>query len=215
MSLTVLQIFLITNVLIIGALTVIAIRHMIAHFRPQPEEHHPLHNPENAAKLPRDVKEHLLKTAQINFQNILDHSAVELQKDLRVTGIQLNKRLDKLGLQMINDEMRLYHTTLEELRTQAEANIMSAQKEIDSHQADIKDQLSKRQAELEDKMKLEIAEEKKLVMQQLDTKLADAVASFLTETLGHDVDLGAQGAYLTSMLDEHKKEIIKGVVDEA
>lgn len=214
MSLTFLQIFLITNVLIIGALAAIAIKHLIAHFHPQPEEHRPVHNTDKGAKLPREVKEHLLKTAQVNFQNVLDHSATELQRDLKVTAVQLNRRLDKLGLQMINDEMKLYHTSLEELRKQAEANILSAQTEIDNHQADIKAKLAERQAELETKMKQEVAEEKKLLIEQLDTKLADAVASFLTETLGHNVDLGAQGAYLTAMLDEHKKEIVKGVIDE-
>lgn len=214
MSLTFLQIFFITNILIIGALTVIAIRHLIAHFRPHPEEPHKVHSDKDKAKLPREVKEQLLKTAQVNFQNVLDHSAADLQKDLKSTAIQLNKRLDRLGLQMINDEMKLYHTTIEELRKQAEANIMSAQKEIDSHQADIKQQLSKRQAELEEKMKQEIAEEKKLLIEQMDTKLSDAVTSFLIETLGHNVDLGAQNAYLISMLDEHKKEIISGVNNE-
>ena len=215
MSLTLLQIFLFTNVLIIGALTAIGVKHAIAHFRPQPEDHKPTHPADKGAKLPREVKEHLLKTAQTNFQNVLDHSAVELQRDLKVTAVQLNRRLDKLGMQMINDEMQLYHTSLEELRKQAEANIMAAQTEIDAHQADIKAKLAERQAELEAEMKQQVAEEKKLLIEQLDTKLADAVASFLSETLGHNVDLGAQSAYLTAMLDQHKQEIIKGVVDEA
>ena len=215
MSLTFLEIFFIINILFIGALIVLAIRHIIAHFKQKTEIAKPAHPAENNAKLPREVKEQLLKTAQTNFQNVLDHSAVELQRDLKATAIQINRRLDKLGLQMINDEMKLYHSSLEELRKQAEANILKAQTEIDSHQAEIKKQLAKNQAELEAKMLEEVANEKKALIEQLDTKLADAVASFLTETLGHNVDLGAQNAYLTAMLDEHKKEIIKGVVDEA
>jgi hypothetical protein len=48
----------------------------------------------------------------------------------------------------------------------------------------------------------------------MDTKLADAVTSFLMETLQHNVDLGAQSAYLTAMLDEHKDELVKGVKHE-
>jgi len=215
MSLTFLQIFLIINFIIIGALIAVAVRHAVAHFKPRSNEAKSGHPTEDSVKLPCEVKEHLLKTAQTNFQNILDHSAVELQRDLKVTAVQLNRRLDKLGMQMINDEMQLYHTSLEELRKQAEANIMAVQTEINSHQVDIKAKMAERQAELEAEMEQQVAEEKKLLIEQLDTKLADAVASFLSETLGHNVDLGAQNAYLTAMLDQHKQEIIKGVVDEA
>lgn len=214
MSLTLLQIFLFTNVLIIGALTAVGIKHAIAHFKSQPEDHKPAHPVDKGAKLPREVKEHLLKTAQTNFQKVLDHSVVELQRDLKVTAVQLNRRLDKLGMKMIDDEMQLYHTSLEEMRKQAEANIMTTQTEINTHQADIKVKLAEHQAKLESEMKQQIAAEKKLLAEQIDTKLADAVASFLTETLGHNVDLGAQSTYLTAMLDQHKQEIIKGVVDE-
>lgn len=214
MSLTFLEIFFVINILFIVALTILGIRHFIAHLKQKPETVKPIHSAENSAKLPRELKEQLLKTAQTNFQNVLDHSAIELQKSLKITSVQINHRLDKLGLQMINEEMKLYHTSLEELRTRAEANIKAAQAEIDSHQAEIKKQLAKQKVELEEKMKAEIAEERKAIIQQLDEKMADAIASFLTETLGHNVDLGAQNAYLTSMLDEHKTEIIKRIVDE-
>jgi len=75
--------------------------------------------------------------------------------------------------------------------------------------------MAKKQAELEAKLKEEIAAEKKQLVQQLDTKLSDAVASFLLETMQHEVDLGSQSAYLTKMLDEHKAELIKELMDEA
>ena len=121
--------------------------------------------------------------------------------------------------------MKRYHESLDELRRQTEATIGSAQAEIIAHQADLTAKLSDRQAELEAalgirrveleaKMTDELATEKQLLAQQVDTKLGDAVASFLAETLQHNVDLGAQSAYLTAMLDEHKAELIKGVRDE-
>jgi hypothetical protein len=31
----------------------------------------------------------------------------------------------------------------------------------------------------------------------------------------HNVDLGAQSTYLTTMLEEHKTELTKGIIDEA
>jgi hypothetical protein len=60
----------------------------------------------------------------------------------------------------------------------------------------------------------EVAAERQALIQQMETKLADGVASFLTETLQHNVDLGAQTAYLTAMLEEHKDELTKGLKDE-
>ena len=214
MSLTFLQAFLIINILIIGILIAIAIRHLLAHLRPQPEEHRLAHSNENSIKLPKEVKEKLLKTAQINFQTVLDHSASELQRDLKITATQVNHRLEKLSQQMINDEMKLYHTSLEELRQQAEANIKAAQVEIDNHQAELKGQLAIKQAELEAEMQQEVAAEKQSLLEQIDTKLADAVMALLTETLGHNVDLGAQNAYLIATLEEHKKDLKKGLIDE-
>jgi len=214
MSLTFLQAFLIINILIIGILIAIAIRHLLAHLRPQPEEHRLAHSNENSIKLPKEVKEKLLKTAQINFQTVLDHSASELQRDLKITATQVNHRLEKLSQQMINDEMKLYHTSLEELRQQAEANIKAAQVEIDNHQAELKSQLATKQAELEAEMRQEVAAEKQSLLEQIDTKLADAVMALLTETLGHNVDLGAQNAYLIATLEEHKKDLKKGLIDE-
>jgi hypothetical protein len=43
--------------------------------------------------------------------------------------------------------------------------------------------------------------------------LGDAVASFLIDTLQHEVDLGAQTNYLIKTLDEHKDELKKEVDD--
>lgn len=221
-----LQIFLLLNVFIIGALTVIAAQHAYAHFKPTPPPEKPHRPIAHGAHLPPEVRKHLLEMAQINFQTVLDHSAAELQHDLRTTSTQLNKHLEKLGNDIVSDEMKRYKTNLDELRHHAETAIGGAQTYIAEHQAKLKAKLDERQSELEAKLterqteletKLndEIVAEKQRLTQQLDTKLADAVASFLIETLQHNVDLGAQSAYLTAMLEEHKSEIIKGVTGEA
>ena len=49
------------------------------------------------------------------------------------------------------------------------------------------------------------------IIGQLDTKIADGIASFLVETLQHNVDLGAQTAYLTAQLEEHKADLIREI----
>lgn len=213
-----LQAFLLVNIFIMGILFSIAVRHAVAHFRPsQPDEVAPRHATQSAAQahLPPAIKERLLTASQAHFQAVLNRSALELQHDLKTTAFHLNKQLAKLGGEIISDEMKRYHTSLDQLRKQAENSIFSAQTEIAVHQAEIKAKLAERQAELEAKMTADITEQKKLLIQNIDTKLSDAVASFLTETLQHNVDLGSQAAYLTAVLEENKAELVKGIVDEA
>ena len=45
-------------------------------------------------------------------------------------------------------------------------------------------------------------------------KLAGAVTAFLIDTLGHNVDLGAQTKYLTETLEQHKAELVKELSDD-
>ena len=141
--------------------------------------------------------------AQSDFKAILDKSANELQTDLQTTATELNKQLEKLGDAVVTSETERYKTMLEALRVQAETVITTAQTDIKDHQTDLK-------AKLTDNI---TAEQQRLVA-QLDTKLADAVSSFLTETLQHNVDLGAQVPYMLATLEEHKAELIKGISDE-
>jgi hypothetical protein len=204
MSPTYLQIFLLINVFLMGVLVAIAVRHAYAHFRP---DHHDIEKPRSTkqdVRLPPTVRKRLLETSEANFQTVLERSAAQLQRDLEVTEVQLNKRLEKLGTAVVGDEMDRYRAELDQLRKHAETTIVGAQAEIAEHQTELKAKLAE-----------EMVAEKQRLVQQMDMKLADAVASFLIETLPHNVDLGAQSAYLMAMLEEHKAELTKGVTDEA
>lgn len=214
MSSTFLQIFLLLNVFLIGALTAVAIRHAYAHFRPTHHEREKPHKPAPNTHLPPAVREQLLHAAKANFQVVLEKSATQLQRDLDSTATQLNKQLEKLGTKIIDDETERYHTTLNMLREQAETTINGAQANVTQHQADIQAQLAEHQAKLEAELNEKMVAEHERLVQQLDTKLADAVSSFLVETLQHNVDLGAQSSYLTAMLEEHKDELTKGIKNE-
>lgn len=202
------QIFIILNVFIMGILVAIAARHAYAHFHPtpivEPEKLHSARPSYQAVHLSPEVKERLLKAAEANFQGVLNRTATELQRDLSSTADQLNRQLKKIGTDVVNNETKRYHAMLEDLRLQAETAIRTSQSEIGGHQVELKAKLDERMA----------AEEQKL-LQQIDTKLGDAVASFLLETLQHNVDLGAQSAYLTATLDQHKADFTREVGHEA
>mgnify|MGYP000855184621 CR=1 FL=1 len=200
-GITFLQLFLLINVFIIGALSTTAIRHAWAHFRPQKKVEKPA---AQTLHLPQELKEQMLDKAQRDFEKVLTHAASELQDDLTKTATELNGQLEKLGAQVVTSETQRYQTMLESLRTQVQTVITTAQTDIQDHQTDLKTKLNEK-----------VAAEQQRLVGQIDTKLADAVTSFLAESLQHNVDLGAQTPYMIAMLEEHKAELIKGITDES
>lgn len=215
---------LVLTVLLIGVAATIAVQHAVAHYRPHPHEE-PQPKPKETP-LPPEVKQKLLLVSQDKFQAVLDKTTTDLQHDLEITAAQMNHMLQKMATEVVGAEMKRYQSELSQLRTQSEGAIEGAKSEIDKHQDELKAELAKQQAELRAKFDEELAAERDKAMQELaadkermaklmDARLADAVASFLMETLPHNVDLGAQSAYLTAMLEEHKTELVRGVTDGA
>lgn len=201
---TILQVFLLVDVFFIGVLAVIAVQHATAHFRP----HKQLNTPGLAAAPARDyvspmMRERLAKESEAKFQDALNHSAAQLQTSLGSTASQLDQLLKQLGAEIVGNELERYRAELTQLRKQAQTDMGSIKTEVEAHKA-----------ELETQLQQELAAEKQRLVQQLDTKLADAVGSFLLETLQHNIDLGAQETYLKSMLEEHKADFIQEVADE-
>ena len=117
--------------------------------------------------------------------------------------------------EIVEDEMKRYRASLEELQRSTEVSITSTQDSLAQHQEDLKAAMAEHQKELLAKMNDEIAVEKERLLTQIDSKLADAAASFLIETMQHDVDLGAQTAYLTKMIETHKDDFKKEVGHES
>lgn len=203
-AITLLQAFLIVDVFFAGVVASIAVRHAYAHFRPAPPEPQKPHLPVANDHLPAAVKERMFQTSQAHFQAVLDHSAAKLQGDLQATAEQINNNVSHLAREIVGNELENYRKELAQLRKQAETDLNGISKEVAEHQAELK-------AKLAEEMKAE----KQWLVQQIDTKLADAVGSFLVDTLQHNVDLGAQAAYLTAVLEEHKADFIKEVADES
>jgi hypothetical protein len=200
------EIFILLDVFVIGMLSTTAIRHAYAHFRPQ--KHEPEINPAVIAaadiKLPTAVKERLLQASQDQFQAVLNSSANLLQQDLGTTTEQINNLVNKLATEIVSRELEKYRTELSQLHNQADVDMGGIEKELKGHEAELKAKVAE-----------ELEAEKQQLLKQIDTKLADAVGSFLIETLQHNIDLGTQGSYLIAMLEEHKADFTKEVADEA
>lgn len=120
----------------------------------------------------------------------------EAQQNLVKHQAELEKKLA--------ERQSAFEAKLVELQTGIEKTLTSRQAEIDQL-------LDKRRKELETQLETEMKAQKDHLVAQMDTKLADVVSSFLTETLQHEVDLGAQESYLLSQLEAHKDDLKKGL----
>jgi chromosome segregation ATPase len=92
-----------------------------------------------------------------------------------------------------------------------EAKLAQRQAELDAELLERQKQHAEKQAALEAKLEQDMEARRVQATKELETSIGDTIATFLTETLGHNVDLGAQVPYLTAMLEEHKDELVKGI----
>jgi FAD/FMN-containing dehydrogenase len=192
---TFLQLFLLLDVLLIGVVGAVAMRHARAHFRGDKNVVNSPSRDQAIETLPPAIKRRMLEAAELKFQNSLNKTSKQLESELDDTATRINKLLDHQVTGVVSTELAQYRAQLAKLRSETEASFGAASKEIVEHQA-----------ALREAMESAVSKEQAALIAQIDTKLADAVASFLTETLGHNVDLGAQATYLTSVLEEHKDE---------
>lgn len=197
-----LQILVLVNVFFMGVVTAIVVRHAREHFKPKAPEEPKIIAKVPEVHLPPMVREHLVKEAEENFLGQLNDSVKGLQSDLQETSARLNRQLQQLGSEVAVSERGRYMNMLEELRKRTEIALSAAQAELNQHQAEIKT-----------KMLEAMAAEQQMLIKQIDVKLADAVGSFLTEALGHNVDLGAQAPYLVALLEQHKDDFKREVSD--
>jgi hypothetical protein len=202
-----LQIFLLIQVFILGGLVAVAAMHYLTHLKPgkkestaEQENAHQLIKP---IDLPPESKDKLIRDSQAQFEVAVERSAAQLQKSLVATNDQINDLVMRLATDVVSDELERYKADIAALHKQTQADMSGISAEVSKHQEELKAQI-----------KQELEAEKQKLVAQIDTKLADAVGSFLLEALGHNVDLGSQSAYLLQMLEEHKADFMKEVGSE-
>lgn len=199
---TLLQLFLLINIFVAGILATIGVQHAGEHFNKKNQK--PERKPVDTLRLPADEREKMLVTARAHYESVLNQSMKDLQKNLENTTASLHSQLEKVSGEIVSDEMKRYRASLVTLLDHTVTVSNDAQKAVTDHRDELKGKLAE-----------EITAEKQRLMERIDTKLADAVSSFLVDALGHDVDLGAQTNYLLATLDQHKDELKEGIKDEA
>lgn len=193
------QIFLLVNVFLIGVGVTISVLHARAHFRPVPKDKIS-RSAAKAVRLSAKNREKIIKEAEDTYRKALNNTTQKLVGDLEHTATRLNSDLSALGEKIIHSELDTFKQKLAgvqvSLQTAGQTSLQDAKQY---------------QEQLKQKMQAELDQEKGFLLNQIDTKLADSMVAFLVETLQHDVDLGAQTAYLTKILDEHKDDFKRSV----
>lgn len=219
----ILEIFLAVNAFILGVVVTLAVQYFIAHQRNKKAKQ-TKRAAHDAVPISPAVRERIAKQAEANLQGVVNRSALKLQHDLGDTSHELNKLLERFGSEVLDDEIRLFKANVADIRAATQGSLAGAQDQIAAQQANILKSLTARQAELETKLSerqamLEaeldqsFAVQKDNLTKQLNEKLNDAVLSFLLETLGHDVDLGAQTDYLIATLEANKNSLVQSATD--
>lgn len=141
----------------------------------------------------KDARDKLFQTAEA--------AAKRLKESLENTVDQLASNINDMTSTQLAQEFEKYQVSLQALRDQSINEFGDIQKELQHRRAELLDQLER-----------SVAKEQAKRVDQLADRLNDVVASYLTETLGNQVDLGAQATYIFSQLQAHKDDIKRDIL---
>lgn len=217
------QIIIAINAFLLGIVLVLGIQHARAHFKGQKPA---LPNQGTQAAMAPQLRQQLLTQAQQRYNAVLENSAVTLQQNLNATTSELTQTMTEIGSNILEQEMKLFGEKLASIRQASQSMLDGANGTIVQQQAAVEAELTQYKQTLEQDMAAkilareqamtsELSAQKQQLIAALDSRLTDTISAFLTETLGNEVDLGAQAPYLVAMLEERKAELLKGVQDDA
>lgn len=136
------------------------------------------------------------KAAAEAMKAAIHNAASELKETTDTTVARLGTRIDDMTNTNLTQEFEQYQVSLQALRDQTIQQFGKLQAELDSHR-------DKLMAELEG----DIAKEQARRMDRFNERLNDVISNYLVESLGNQVDLGAQTTYIIKSLETHKEDI--------
>lgn len=158
-----------------------------------------------------------LTERQAEMDAKLAEHQTELEQKLAERTAELEREFAELQARYAKKQAEL-EAQLAQQETELTAAVKARELKLAEHQTALEEELTKRQeahaakqTELEQKLEAEMQKRRDAYVGQLDTKLGDAVTAFLVDTLGRNVDLGAQTAYLIAQLEAHKDELVQEV----
>lgn len=156
---------------------------------------------ENAKILNEMDMNEISREVREQFSHTGEQAAKRLQESLSNTVDQIAADINDLTSTQLAQEFEKYQVSLQALRDQSITEFTKLQKELDQEKARLLEHLDR-----------EVTEERSKRMDQFNARLNDVVASYLTECLGSQVDLGAQSTYIFAILQQHKDDIKRDVM---
>lgn len=191
---------LVAMVVINGASLIWAMRlNRQLHARPQPKVYevkvdaHQVLADVDITDIERLTKQQLAKVsneAGIRFKESLDNA---------VDGLSV--KISDMANNSLAGEFEKYQVSLQALRDQSIQEFSKLQGELDSRRIQLTEHLDR-----------VIQQEGEKRLAALDERMNDVISSYLIESLGNQVDLGAQSAYIFETLHKHKDEIKRDIL---
>src|SRR6266568_1916053 len=121
---------------------------------------------------------------------VAENTAKRLEESLNNTVDRIASNIDEQTSVQLSQEFEKYEVSLQALRDQSIIEFGKLQKELD-----------KRRGELLDQLDRDIVKEREKRIDAINLRIGDIVAAYIAETLGDQVDLGAQTNYLFAALE--------------
>lgn len=147
-----------------------------------------------AAPLPNLEQE--ARQAEARYHQAIEAAAGQFGRDLDATSQMINDQIKRMSVEIISQELEQYKADIDRLRQEAATSL-----------GQVTAAVQEERARMHQAMEAEVKAEKTRRLADFEARMGEAVSSFLLETLKHNVDLGAQSAYLMATLEEHKSEL--------
>ncbi len=182
---------------LIGALLLVTLVQAIQ-LRRQRRQRQTEANQPKTIKVTQPTAEELEAKLKAAYETQIAASVQVFGQDLEATSARLGEQVSRLTTTVIEEELDQYHKTLEQVRATA-AEAMEK----------IRAAVEQQRVELRQSMEADLAAERARLADKFNAKLGDVVSSYIAESLGGGVDLGAQMQYIVGSLESHKEEIKK------
>ena len=146
--------------------------------------------PEAAAKLQQEL--------EAAYRQQIQNTTNQFAQDLSGTSAKLSEQVERLTTEVITTELEQYQAAMDQVRgiaSKAAEQIQAA--------------MAQQQAGLQKAVEEAVTAERDRRLAMIDDRLSQIISSYLVESLGSGVDLGAQADYIIQSLEQHKEEIKK------
>jgi hypothetical protein len=156
----------------------------------------------DAGKVMADIDmTHVEQLTKQQLGKVANEAGARFKESLENAVDQLSVKISDMASNTLSGEFEKYQISLQALRDQSIEEFSKLQKELDTRRTQLTEHLDK---------VIQTEGEKRLG--SLDARMNDVISSYLIESLGNQVDLGAQSAYIFETLEKHKDEIKKDIL---